>query len=140
MPPLLSVSPRPPISIGCGAYTFGASSTQRAASFRDTVLVVPIEGDLDVCTAPDFAAWLVPLAAHGCRLVLDLSGAGFLGSAGLTLFVQLDREAAAAGGSVRLISAPAPCLRLLQAAGLHGMLDTHASAGRASGSGGPLAG
>jgi anti-sigma B factor antagonist len=129
MTSLLPVSLPTPTSIGCGAYTFVASTPRRGARFRDTVLVVPITGDLDAGTAPDFASWLSPLAGHGCHLVLDLSGVTFIGSAGLTLFGQLQHETAAAGGSVHLVSVPAPCLRVIAAAGLHAMLDTHAPAG-----------
>jgi anti-anti-sigma factor len=138
MPSQLSAPLPHRISIGCGAYSFDASSPRQAASFHDIVLVVPITGDLDVDTAPGFADWLAPMAAHGCHLVLDLSGVTSLGCAGLTLFVDLDREAIAAGGSLHLCPVPASILRVIQAAGSDAKFDTHVPAARTSG--GPLNG
>jgi anti-sigma B factor antagonist len=136
MTALQSVSQPTPSSIGGGADIFDATPG-RGAAVRDTVLVVPMAGDLDLCTAPDFAGWLGPLAACGCHLVLDLSGVTFLGCTGLRLFEKLYHDAVAAGGSLHLISVPAPCLRVIQLSGLHGMLDTHAPDDRTTTSGGP---
>jgi anti-anti-sigma factor len=116
--------PRPAVAdVGCGADTVGVSPLRPRGVRHDSarVVVVPIVGDLDLDTAPDFARWLRPLAAGGHRLILDLSGMSFLGCAGLTLFVQLNQDAAASGGSLHLISVPAHPLRLLL---LTGLLDT----------------
>ena len=61
------------------------------------------------------------LDAGGTRLVIDLAGVTFCDSGGLSLFVELYREAEAAAGWVRLAGAQGMVLGVLKATNLDRM-------------------
>jgi anti-sigma B factor antagonist len=90
-----------------------------------------IDGELDVGTAPGLAAELIPLADAGRHLVLDLAGLEFCDCAGLSLFLRLDKHAAAAGGSLYLAALSAQVSRLITMAGLSDVLPVTVSAAAA---------
>ena len=50
---------------------------------------------------------VAPLADAGCDIIVDLSGLGFLGTVGVAVLADLQRDATAAGGSLRLTELPA---------------------------------
>ncbi len=89
---------------------------------RDNVAVVVVEGELDVGTAPGLADRLGPLAEQGRHLILDMSGVRFCDCAGLSLFLRLEKQAAAAGGSLHLAALAAPVRRLITLARLADVL------------------
>jgi anti-anti-sigma factor len=95
------------------------------------VAVVLVDGELDVGTAPGLAAELTPLADAGRHLVLDLAGLEFCDCAGLSLFLRLDKRAAAAGGSLHLAAPQEAMLRLIKLAGLADVLPVTGSAATA---------
>ena len=61
------------------------------------------------------------LESGGCRLVIDLTRVTFCDSGGLSLFVELHRQAEAAAGWVRLAGAHGMVLSVLKATNLDRM-------------------
>lgn len=92
----------------------------------DTV-ILDVAGDLDSFTAPRFqTAAEQALADRPAALVLDLSAVEFMASAGLTVLVDLDRQAAP-HTAVRVVAANRAILRPLQIMGLDEKLTIFAS-------------
>jgi anti-sigma B factor antagonist len=89
---------------------------------RGDHIVVVVDGELDVDTAPGLSAQLMPLATAGRHLILDLAGLQFCDCAGLSLFLRLQRYAIAAGGSLHLASLTAQLRRLITIARLTDVL------------------
>ena len=90
--------------------------------------VVVVDGELDVGTAPALELELTPLAEAGCDLILDLAGVRFCDCAGLSLFLRVQKHAAAAGGSLQLAAAVKAVSRLITMARLGDVLPVKASA------------
>ncbi|MGV9800834.1 STAS domain-containing protein [Mycobacterium sp. NPDC003449] len=83
-------SPTTPLTAGLGhTATFATSWLPRSAA------VITVHGDLDAATAPDFAAYARQHASHIHRLVLDLSGVDFCGTAGLSALQDIGDECVA---------------------------------------------
>jgi len=67
--------------------------------------VLRLEGPIDSVTAPDLDGWLAPLTtAEGTNLLLDLSGVGYISSAGLRSVMTAHKASIARGGSVAICS------------------------------------
>ncbi|MEU3275113.1 STAS domain-containing protein [Saccharomonospora sp. NPDC006951] len=62
-------------------------------TFPGGVLVARVRGEIDLLSAPELAAWAESARAGSTRLVLDLDGVGFLGSAGLSVLAELSGAA-----------------------------------------------
>jgi anti-sigma B factor antagonist len=90
--------------------------------------VVVVDGELDVGTAPALELELTPLAEAGRDLILDLAGVRFCDCAGLSLFLRVQKHAAAAGGSLQLAAAVKAVSRLITMARLGDVLPVKASA------------
>ncbi len=90
--------------------------------------VVVVDGELDVGTAPGLWQELMPLAEAGRDLILDLAGVQFCDCAGLSLFLRVQKHAAAAGGSLQLAAATRAVSRLITMARLADVLPVKASA------------
>jgi anti-anti-sigma factor len=75
-------------------------------------------GELDAQTAECLTAVVSPLANASCDIVVNLSGLGFLGTAGVVALTDLQRDATAAGGSLRLTELPALAWRALAVTGM----------------------
>ena len=78
------------------------------------LLVVTLDGELDLASGPALAQQLDPLATAGRHLILDLGALGFCDCTGLNLILRWQRQAAAAGGVLHLV-APGPRFRRLTA-------------------------
>jgi anti-sigma B factor antagonist len=91
------------------------------------VTVVVVDGELDVDTAPLLSRQLAPLADTGSHLILDLAAVRFCDCAGLSLFLRLQRQASAAGGSLHLTALTAPVRRLITLARLTDVLPIASS-------------
>ena len=84
--------------------------------------VVGVDGELDVDTAPGLGEALTPLAEAGRDLVLDLAGVRFCDCAGLSLFLRVQKQAAAGGGSLHLAAPIVQVRRLIIVARLSDVL------------------
>lgn len=70
-------------------------------------LVLSVEGEIDLATSPELADALhKALESAGRRLVVDLRAVRFLDSSGLSLLVQQDRLARAAGRQLIIVKPP----------------------------------
>ncbi|HEY2430126.1 MAG TPA: STAS domain-containing protein [Acidimicrobiales bacterium] len=69
----------------------------------DEGVLITLSGELDLATAPELWAAIDAALAEGHqRLVLDLSGLGFVDSTGLGVFVRAGKELRASGGGLTL--------------------------------------
>ena len=68
-----------------------------------TVPVVTVAGDIDGQTAPQAQKELLAIIANNPTLVLDMSGVGYLSSAGLRVMLMLYRQAVAKNGRIVLV-------------------------------------
>jgi anti-sigma B factor antagonist len=66
------------------------------------VTVVEITGEIDGSTAPEAQAAVVPLAKDDAKVVIDMSGVGYMSSAGLRMLLVVYRTVAGQGGAVAL--------------------------------------
>ena len=78
------------------------------------LVVVALDGELDLASGPGLARQLDPLAAAGRHLIADLGALAFCDCTGLALIMRWQRQAAAAGGALHLV-APGPRFRRLAA-------------------------
>ncbi|HVW40939.1 MAG TPA: STAS domain-containing protein [Amycolatopsis sp.] len=80
--------------------------------------VVVVSGDIDMVTAPEFEKALISaVRERPDRLVVDLTGVAFLGSAGLTALVAARQEAGETT-AVRVVAKSSATARPLQLTGL----------------------
>ncbi|WP_020672834.1 STAS domain-containing protein [Amycolatopsis nigrescens] len=86
----------------------------------DGVTTISVSGDLDLRTAPEFAAVLAEAQSPPPpeALVLELGGIGFCASAGLQVLLRAQQRAEADGTRLFLVGAPRAVLRPLQLTGL----------------------
>ena len=73
--------------------------TQRAVG---DVTVVEISGEIDGSTAPDAQAQIVPLATGDAKVVIDMSGVGYMSSAGLRMLLVVYRTVSGGDSTVAL--------------------------------------
>lgn len=85
----------------------------------DAVLV-RVQGDLDIETAPKLRAALTPLLHR--RVELDLSEVRFIDSSGITVLLVHQRHARLVGGRSRVIHASQPVQRIFHLIGVHRLL------------------
>jgi anti-anti-sigma factor len=76
------------------------------------VMVVRVQGEVDVATAPRMGETLNRLLGRGERVVLDLRHVDFMDLHGLAVLMRATRRARADGGSFA-IARPAACVRRL---------------------------
>ncbi len=92
------------------------------------LIIVFVNGELDVGTTPGLGGQLAPLADTGSHLILDLAGVRFCDCAGLNLFLRLQQRARAVGGSLHLAAPTGSVRRLIALARLSDVLPITASA------------
>lgn len=89
-------------------------------------LVVSVTGELDAGTAALLRDRIGEhAAAAGRHVVLDLSGVEFIDSTGLGTVVRARKALRVAGTTMSLVVATTPVRRVLEMAGLVGVLDVH---------------
>jgi anti-anti-sigma factor len=89
---------------------------------RYGVVVLAIEGDLDLQTAPELCSRLTP--RRGARIVLDASRLGFCDSCGLRAIMGEARETAIAGGHLVVVAPTGgSARRLFELTGLAEVVD-----------------
>jgi anti-anti-sigma factor len=89
---------------------FHVSVTSEAGSHD-----VALSGELDIATADQLTDALEGLQpASGDRLIIDLSGVSFMDSTGLRVLIAANRNAAASGYSLVIVTGDSPAKRVLE--------------------------
>ncbi len=84
----------------------------------DRGLSVTLSGELDLYTAEQVEPRLHELARAGHRnLILDLCGLSFCDSAGIDLFIRLNRRCRASGTRLLLCDVPPPVVKSMRVLG-----------------------
>jgi anti-sigma B factor antagonist len=96
----------------CAVLAYSIRDTAPWAARARSRVIIALDGELDIATAPGLAQLLAPLAKTGSHLIVHLARVRFCDCAGLSLFLRLRRLATAAGGSLQL-AAPSQSLRRL---------------------------
>ncbi|GAA1202411.1 anti-sigma factor antagonist [Prauserella alba] len=106
--------------------TVGTSGMRIDAEHRaDGIVHARVSGELDLSSAPDLRKWIHEELAAPARLVLDLDGVDFLGSAGLSVLAELSEQAAVSRLSWALVAGSRVVLRPLEATGLAEQIPVH---------------
>jgi len=93
---------------------------------RGDVVVVAVDGELDMATAPQLQDQITDLLDRGVtRLVFDLTELSFCDSTGLSVFVRAKNSGEEAGGIVRLAAPQRGVRRILEVSGLVEVLHTY---------------
>ncbi len=96
---------------------------QVTTSHSEGVAVVTAVGEVDLHTAPQLEAALAEqIAAGHPRLVVDLSGVGFLDSTGLGVLVKALKAAREGEGWIRLVVTSPRIARVFEITGLDAQL------------------
>lgn len=94
---------------------------------RDGLVIVVVDGELDIHSGPGLGEALAPAADAGRHLILDVAALRFCDCAGLSLFLRTQQRARAAGGSLHLAAPTASVRRLIKAARMSDVLTLTAS-------------
>ena len=105
-----------------------AEQFSTAIEEHDGTSVVRVSGELDVYTAVALRATLDGLAVGDTgRLVVDLTGLGFMDSSGLGVLIATKKRVESTNGSFAVVSDGGPVMRLLSVTGLVHVLNTFES-------------
>jgi len=86
---------------------------------KDGMVVVDVEGEIDIYTAPRLRELLIDLVSQGSyQIVVNLEKVGFLDSAGLGVLVGGLRRVRAHDGSLDLVCMRERILKILKITGL----------------------
>ena len=88
------------------------------------MIALAVPTDLTAAEATAFEQAVEPVPA-GASTVLDLSGVGFIDSAGIGCIVRLHRRLEPAGGELRLAAPGQAVTTVLELVRLHRMLEIH---------------
>jgi anti-anti-sigma factor len=92
----------------------------------DGVPVIAVCGRLDTVSSGVFDAQTASVFADRCaRVLLDMSAATYLSSAGLRSILKIIKQVAGCGGRVGMFSVPAPILEILEISGFQALLDIY---------------
>ena len=93
-------------------------------SEREDGVLVTLEGDLDISSAPTVETRLIELERSGPqRVILDLRAVDFIDSTGLSLIIDADARAQKAGRGLTIVAGEGPPRRVLRTVGLEERLD-----------------
>ncbi|MCR3718937.1 MULTISPECIES: STAS domain-containing protein [Prauserella salsuginis group] len=107
--------------------TVGTSGMRIEAERRaDGIVHARVSGELDLLSAPDLRKWIHEELPAPARLVLDLDGVDFLGSAGLSVLAELSEQAAGDQLNWAIVASTRVVLRPLEATGLAEQIPVHA--------------
>jgi len=92
--------------------------------------ILLVSGEVDLSTAPRLGDAIARAAHPGMPLIVDLTGVGFLDSAGARVLADADLELDARGG--RLLTVPSAAVRrVFDFGGLDQVLHVHGTVGAA---------
>ena len=89
------------------------------------ITVIRVAGEIDMRSAPELRQQVEQAVHHGGHLVLDLERVEFLASAGLSILVELARNAPERGMSWGIVATNRVVLRPLEAVGLLTIMPVH---------------
>jgi anti-sigma B factor antagonist len=89
---------------------------------REGLVVVVVNGELDIHSAPGLGEALAPAADAGRHLIVDVAGLRFCDCAGLSRFLRTQERVRAAGGSLHLAAPTASMRRLITVARMSDVL------------------
>jgi anti-anti-sigma factor len=98
----------------------------RSAELPGGAVVLEVEGELDMATAPHLEERFDDMGLAG-RTVIDLTACTFLDSSAVRVLVAAARDATAAGGTVALVATDPGILRVLDISGVDTLLPVHPS-------------
>jgi anti-anti-sigma factor len=105
---------------------FVVSEDRFPVAWSGRTAVASAAGEIDLSIAEGFRdALLGTLNAGALGLVVDLTGATFIDSAGVTALVRASRRAAASEATIRLAATGAPVLRVLSLVGIDRLIAVH---------------
>ena len=90
---------------------------------HDGAVVIHVQGDLDVYTAPRLKEALAEGSTAGSRLILDLSGVDFIDSTALGVLVGALQESQAGGGAFQLVVDDPFLLKIFHITGFDGLFS-----------------
>ena len=105
------------------SYVSGEALRISIGSDDSPASVVSLRGDVDVGTGTAVLECVSDLAAGGSDVVVDLTNARFLDSAGLAALLGARRAAARSGRNVTLRNPPRFIARVLAASGIDRLVD-----------------
>ena len=92
----------------------------------DTTVILHVEGDLDVLTAPTLGTHLdVALSGALKVLIVDITKVGFLSSAGISMLVETHRLTERAGISLRVVAEGPATARPLRMMNIDEIIDLY---------------
>ncbi len=95
--------------------------------------ILDVVGEVDVFTAPKLRERLVQLIDQGSeKVIVNLDGVGFMDSTGLGTLVGGLKRMKERGGSLALVCANRPVLRILTITGLDAVFSIHDSVEKAT--------
>lgn len=95
---------------------------------EDNITIVAVNGSVDALTAPDLARAIVDEITEGhVYLVVDLTGVGFMSSAGLRTLLGAVKETRSQGGDLRIASTNPGIDKLLKMSGFHNIAKVFTS-------------
>lgn len=99
-----------------------------AKRMEGDVAIISPEGSIDTHTAPDFEAALKELIGGGkTKIVVDLSGVGYISSAGVGVFMSLIDEVKGKGGDIKIASAIDKVYKVFEMLGFTNILSFYNS-------------
>lgn len=94
----------------------------------DGVVVVVVHGEVDIRTAPELRDCLADvLDADTARVVLDLTGVGFVDSTALSVMVGVHKRLVSSGNGLAVVAGNAAVQRVLAVTGLARVFSVHGS-------------
>ncbi|TRW81834.1 STAS domain-containing protein [Mycolicibacterium sp. 018/SC-01/001] len=91
-----------------------------------STVVLHVQGDLDVLTAPTLGTYLdIALADAPKMLIVDITGVGFLSSAGISMLVETHRLTERAGISLRVVAEGSATARPLRMMNIDEIIDLY---------------
>jgi anti-sigma B factor antagonist len=107
---------------------FAVSDERFPLKWSGETAVVSASGEIDITNAEPFRdVMLTALNAGAAGLVVDMTSATFLDSAGVTALVRAARRSAAADATLRLAVAAPPVLRVLNLVGIDRLIGVYPS-------------
>ena len=93
-------------------------------ALNDEVVTVFVRGEIDLTESGELRAVLADACAgpHD-RIVIDLSGVGFMGSSGMGVLAQQSHELDASGRHLQITGCPTRIRRAFEVTGLDQVLD-----------------